>query len=195
MSGQSAYQAAADAAASAAGIPSAIFSALVSKESSWNAYAVGTSGEIGLTQLMPNTANSLGVNAYDPNANLKGGATFLASLFKKYGDWTSALSAYNTGSPTSAVGQQYAQSILSAAGVAGSADATPASAAPTGSISGALGAIGNFITKIQSIEFWKTAGVYIIAIVVLLVLTVAAVWHMFSSETKSAIKGAALAGA
>lgn len=118
-------------AANNAGVPPAIYTALIQQESggglargidpsSWNAHAVGTSGEYGLAQLMPNTASDLGVNPYDWKQNLQGGANYLAGLFKHFGNWTDALRAYNAG-PTGATNNPtlssgYASTILAAAG-------------------------------------------------------------------------------
>jgi hypothetical protein len=105
------------------GIPSNIFTALIAKESSWNPYAIGTKGEYGLTQLMDATAAS--VNAtdylYDPSANMRGGAAYLSSMYKKYGNWQDALAAYNAYTPSSSAGQSYAQAVLKAAGASGTA--------------------------------------------------------------------------
>lgn len=91
------YEDMADKVADANGIPRSLFRALIQQESGWNAYAVGTKGEIGLTQLMPTTAQELGVNAWDALDNLKGGAAYLKAQFQKFGDWAKALAAYNGG--------------------------------------------------------------------------------------------------
>jgi hypothetical protein len=116
---QQMYQGAANAAAQAAGVPVNIFSALIQQESSWNPYAVGTSGEYGFTQLMPGTAAQVNADSYitDPVSNLQGGANYLSSLYRKYGSWTDALAAYNAGTPSSTAGQAYASAVLSKAGV------------------------------------------------------------------------------
>lgn len=79
------------------GIPAALLSALVDAESSGNQDAVSPAGAIGLTQLMPGTAEGLGVDPYDPEQNLAGGARYLKQMYDKYGDWGMALAAYNAG--------------------------------------------------------------------------------------------------
>lgn len=96
------------------GIPQSIFFSLIQKESGWNPFAIGSSGEIGLTQLMPGTAEEMGVIASDVKDNLDGGAAYLRAQFDKYGNWQDALAAYNAGTPNSAAGQSYAQSIIGA---------------------------------------------------------------------------------
>jgi soluble lytic murein transglycosylase-like protein len=105
------------------GVPPQIALAVAQQESGtsqWTAsgnLVTGTSGEIGVFQLMPATAASLGVDPTDVNQNIAGGVGFLATLYAKYGDWASALSAYNSGSPTGSPG--YASSVLAAAGYGG----------------------------------------------------------------------------
>jgi len=55
---------------------------------------------MGVMQLMPSTATSLGVtDAYDAKQNIMGGAKYLSSLLTKYsGNVSYALAAYNAGS-------------------------------------------------------------------------------------------------
>jgi soluble lytic murein transglycosylase-like protein len=49
-------------------------------------------------QLMPGTAEALGVtDRTDPTQNANGGSKFLASLYKRAGNWPVALAAYNWG--------------------------------------------------------------------------------------------------
>jgi len=75
-----------------------LFHAVVSTESNYNPNAMSPVGAVGLTQLMPKTAAGLGVNPLLVDENLKGGATYLQSLLKKYdGDQAKALAAYNAG--------------------------------------------------------------------------------------------------
>jgi soluble lytic murein transglycosylase-like protein len=110
----------------ASGVPPSIALAVAQKESSvsqWNSdgsLVTGTSGEVGVFQLMPKTAAAYapdGTGA-DVNANIAGGISLLAALYQKYGDWTKALSAYNSGSPTGA--PSYANSVLATAASVGS---------------------------------------------------------------------------
>jgi soluble lytic murein transglycosylase-like protein len=73
--------------------------AVMRLESGGNPNAVSSAGAIGLMQLMPGTARSLGVDPKDPKRNLEGGIKYLAFLADKYdGDYEKTLAAYNAGS-------------------------------------------------------------------------------------------------
>lgn len=81
-----------------AGIDAKLLEAVVAAESSFDPNARSRAGAMGLTQLMPDTARSLGVsNPFDPEQNLKGGATYLSQLLKRFGSTELALAAYNAG--------------------------------------------------------------------------------------------------
>jgi soluble lytic murein transglycosylase-like protein len=81
------------------GIDPALVLAVVSVESGFRPEAVSPKGAQGLMQLMPRTAESLGVeDAFDPEPKLDGGVRHLESLLKLYdGNLTRALAAYNAG--------------------------------------------------------------------------------------------------
>ncbi|MFN3210856.1 MAG: lytic transglycosylase domain-containing protein [Roseovarius sp.] len=79
------------------GIPENLFLRLVQQESGWNPRAVSHKGAIGLAQLMPGTANYLGVDPNDPHQNLDGGARYLAEQYRTFKSWKLALAAYNAG--------------------------------------------------------------------------------------------------
>ncbi len=72
---------------------------VVSAESAYDPAAVSQVGAQGLMQLMPETADELGVqDSFDPMQNLLGGSRYLKQLMVKYaGDLDSALAAYNWG--------------------------------------------------------------------------------------------------
>ncbi len=91
------FRAVARAAALRYRIPVAMFEKLVTVESNWNPNAVSHAGAIGLAQLMPATAQLLGVNPRDPRQNLEGGARYLSQQYRRFGNWRLALAAYNAG--------------------------------------------------------------------------------------------------
>lgn len=72
---------------------------VVSVESDFQPTAVSTAGAQGLMQLMPATAEELGVkDSFDPQQNLLAGSRYLKQLLDKYdGDLDHALAAYNWG--------------------------------------------------------------------------------------------------
>jgi soluble lytic murein transglycosylase-like protein len=74
-----------------------LFQALVRVESAFNPNAVSPAGARGLAQLMPDTAQALGVAIDDPNENLDGGARYLLEQIETFGALDLALAAYNAG--------------------------------------------------------------------------------------------------
>lgn len=91
---------------------------LIEQESKGNQGARSGAGAIGLTQLMPGTAASLGVDPYDPEQNVRGGARYLAQMIAQFGDTERALIAYNAGpgggSPEES--RAYAQRVIAGIG-------------------------------------------------------------------------------
>ena len=85
------------AAATQYGIPPDIFASLIQQESSWRPDVISSEGAIGPAQLMPGTAEELGVDPYDPAQNIDGGARYLAQQYERFGSWPLALAAYNAG--------------------------------------------------------------------------------------------------
>lgn len=82
------------------GIPEELFLRLVQQESGWNEEAVSAKGAVGLAQLMPQTADALGIDPTDPAQNLNAGARYLRIQFDRFGSWRLALAAYNAGPET-----------------------------------------------------------------------------------------------
>jgi soluble lytic murein transglycosylase-like protein len=78
-----------------------LLASLVKAESAFNPQAVSRAGARGLTQLMPAAAAQHGVDdVWDPDQNLRGGATHLRLLLDRFESLTLALAAYNAGAAT-----------------------------------------------------------------------------------------------
>jgi len=76
-----------------------LVNSVIHAESGFNARAISPKGAQGLMQLMPSTANELGVNnAFNPQQNVGGGSRYLRELLERYNfDLVKALAAYNAG--------------------------------------------------------------------------------------------------
>ena len=113
-------------------VPSWLALAVAKRESNLNQAARGTSGEVGVFQLMPGTASDLGVDPSDLSQNVDGGVRYLGQLYSRFGNWFQALEAYNGGQgnvqrgTVSSAAQQYANAIV------GQAPADSAIASPSG---------------------------------------------------------------
>ncbi|BDU20462.1 hypothetical protein DYGSA30_19190 [Dyella sp. GSA-30] len=81
------------------GVDEAFLRAIIHAESAYNPRALSIKGAQGLMQLMPATANDMGVrDAFDADQNIRGGARYLALLLRNFnGDERLAAAAYNAG--------------------------------------------------------------------------------------------------
>lgn len=79
------------------GLDPRLMASLVWSESGFDPAVTSHAGAIGLAQLMPGTAEGLGVDPWDPAQNLDGGARFLSSQIDRFGSVELALAAYNAG--------------------------------------------------------------------------------------------------
>ena len=70
---------------------------LAKKESNYNHSLKSRHGAVGVYQLMPSTAEKLGVNPYYLNENIKGGLTYYKMMYDMFGSTELALAAYNAG--------------------------------------------------------------------------------------------------
>ena len=112
-----------DQAAARYGVEPSLLAGLIQQESGFDPSARSGAGALGLTQLMPGTAASLGVaEPLDPAQSIEGGARYLAQQLAQFGGNTAdALAAYNAGPgavqqyggvPPYAETQQYVADVL-----------------------------------------------------------------------------------
>jgi soluble lytic murein transglycosylase-like protein len=99
VGGASAYDATISAVATRYGLDPAVLHGLIQQESGFNPSARSGAGALGLTQLMPSTAASLGVREpLDPTQSIEGGARYLSEQLQRFGgNIADALAAYNAG--------------------------------------------------------------------------------------------------
>ncbi|WP_407945298.1 lytic transglycosylase domain-containing protein [Paraburkholderia antibiotica] len=83
----------------AVGVDPALVAAVIDVESGFNRRAVSPAGAQGLMQLMPATAQGLGVSdVYDPVQNVAAGTLYLDQMLRQFsGNLSYALAAYNAG--------------------------------------------------------------------------------------------------
>jgi soluble lytic murein transglycosylase-like protein len=92
------YRAAFESAARANDLDPDFLTAVARTESALDPRAVSPAGAIGVMQLMPATARGLGVDPWDPQQNIMGGARHLRGLLDRFdGRIDLALAAYNAG--------------------------------------------------------------------------------------------------
>ena len=81
--------------------------AVIKTESGFDSSAVSNKGAIGLMQMMPSTFEWLTNDIlrdhhnsgmlYDPETNIRYGTYYLSRLYSRFGDWDTAIAAYNGG--------------------------------------------------------------------------------------------------
>lgn len=131
-------------------VPEELLRAIGFHESRYQPEVVSSAGAMGIMQLMPATAKTMGVeDPFDPRQNILGGAKLLSQLFSQYdGDLKLTLAAYGAGSgsvakyggvPPFAETQGFVEDILSAVGE----QSAPAQR-PSPTYSGMLEAIASF---------------------------------------------------
>jgi len=83
-------------------LPSELIRGVIKAESDFQVRAESSAGALGLMQLMPSTAEELGVkDAFDIDQNIDAGSRYLKSMLKRFGnDTRKALAAYNAGPGT-----------------------------------------------------------------------------------------------
>jgi len=81
------------------GVDPDLVRAVIHAESDYNYMAVSRAGAMGLMQLMPGTADHVGVNdAFDPEANVRGGTKYIAMMLDRFQNNVKlAVAAYNAG--------------------------------------------------------------------------------------------------
>ncbi|HEY2718821.1 MAG TPA: lytic transglycosylase domain-containing protein [Solirubrobacteraceae bacterium] len=123
QSGSGPYDGLIEAAATRNGVDPAVLHGLIQQESGFDPNSQSSAGAVGLTQLMPSTAASLGVSdPRNPVQSIEGGARYLAEMMQKFsGNVSDALAAYNAGPgavqryggvPPYAETQQYVGKVL-----------------------------------------------------------------------------------
>ena len=97
LPGATPYSGLFQAAESKYGVPATLLAAVAKQESGYNAGAVSPAGARGLMQIMPATAQGLGVDPMQPSQAVDGAARLLKDLIAKFGRVDHALAAYNAG--------------------------------------------------------------------------------------------------
>ena len=83
--------------AKAMGVEPAVVLSIAKTESGFNQKAISPGGHIGVFQLSPATAKSMGYNPYNLDENIKAGVTYYKKMYDTFGSRELAIAAYNAG--------------------------------------------------------------------------------------------------
>ena len=148
------------------GVPYSLLASVAHAESGFNPAATSSAGAQGLMQIMPGNDASLGVtNPFDPNQSAAAGAKFLSQLYSQYGDWNTALIAYNEGPGNLASkgvfpsSQSYADGIL--ADQVNYGGPIPSGPSDTGTVDPSTGLPVDSSTVVDASQGGLSTGAYI----------------------------------
>lgn len=84
------------------GIPKDVLARLLYQESHYREDIItgkttSPVGALGIAQFMPATAQDMGIDPLDPAQAIPAAGRYLATLYRRFGNWTEALAAYNWG--------------------------------------------------------------------------------------------------
>jgi soluble lytic murein transglycosylase-like protein len=156
------------------GVDPNLVAAIIKQESGFTQTRNGktlssSAGALGLMQLMPGTAKSLGVNPNDAYQNILGGTKYIAQLLKSFGgDLTKAVAAYNAGPgnvqkyggiPPFTETQKYVKAVLANyASYGGSSSTSTTSTTSTGTVGNTAAEQAQSIdqAKSQLLQYYQT---------------------------------------
>lgn len=137
-------------------ISPAILASQIEQESSFRPNAVSSAGAIGISQFMPETAHSLGIDPWNTSQAIDAMARLDSDYVHKFGSITKALEAYNVG-PNGNLDSaaNYASAILKRAGqeAGTSLDISPVS------ILDPFEKTTTLLSDIGKASFWRRVGI------------------------------------
>ena len=102
-------------------LPPLLLARMAWQESRFNVNAVSPAGAIGIMQFMPDTAQDFGLDPLNPIASIWAAGRYMRQLVDRFGDWRTALAAYNwgQGNVASRIEQMPQETIDYVMGIAG----------------------------------------------------------------------------